>query len=588
MKKYTGNPVSPGIALGKAFVYLDNNTGEVPHYSIQKNQLDSEWSRFLSANDEALAELTALNVQTKQEVSREDATIFDAYLMMLEDTEFQGKVRERLETSLQNVEWVIKELSHEMSAMLMASPDPYLQERAVDIADVLRRLVNKLLHVQKVTLADLSEDVILVCRELLPSDALTMNKARVKAIVMDMGGATSHTAILARAFEIPALVGLSSASKEINTGDMLIVNGVSGELIVNPEKNVQTEMDHERKHYYKQLKELRKLRDLPAETRDGYRVSLKANIEIPEEAEATLRAGCEGIGLYRSEFLFLAAGRPTGEEEQFKAYSHVLEIMGNLPVTLRTADAGGDKLLPELQLSDERNPILGWRAIRFSLSRPELFKTQLRAMLRAGVSGNLRIMFPMISGIEELEQALAVLEEAKSELRKQGKAFAEAIPVGTMIEIPSAALTADILAEKSSFFSIGTNDLVQYTIAVDRGNEKVSYLAQPFHPAILRSLKQIIDAAHAKGITAAMCGEMAGNALFTALLLGLGLDEFSMNASAIPRIKWVIRNVTQASCGRLAKNALRCTSYRDVGRLVEDWTLSELGIKNYDALPGGI
>jgi phosphotransferase system enzyme I (PtsI) len=584
MKKYTGNPVSPGIALGKAFVYLDSNTSEVPRYSIQENQLDSEWNRYLSANDEAIEELKALNVQAKQDMSKEDASIFEAHLMMLEDTEFQGQIKERLETSLQNIEWVIRETSHEMSAMLKASPDPYLRERTMDIVDVLRRVMNKLLHVQRCSLADLSEDVILVCHELLPSDALAMNKARVKAIVMDMGGATSHTAILARAFEIPTLVGLSSASAEISTGDTLIVNGVSGELIVNPDRSVQTEMEYERKHYYKRLKELRRLRDLPAETRDGYRVSLKANIEIPEEAEDSLRAGCEGVGLYRSEFLFLTAGRSPNEEEQFKAYSHVLEVMGNLPVTLRTIDAGGDKLLPELQSSDERNPILGWRAIRFSLSRPEIFKTQLRAMLRAGVFGNLRIMFPMISGIEELEQALAMLEEAKSELRKQGKAFAEAVPVGTMIEIPSAALTADILAEKSSFFSIGTNDLVQYTIAVDRGNEKVSYLAQPFHPAILRSLKQIIDAAHKKGITVAMCGEMAGNVSSTALLLGLGLDEFSMNAPAIPRIKQVIRSVTKESCGRLAKNALRCTSYRDVGRLVEEWTLSELGTANYDAI----
>ncbi|MDR1324658.1 MAG: phosphoenolpyruvate--protein phosphotransferase [Treponema sp.] len=583
MKKYTGNPVSSGIALGKALVYLDNNTSEVPRYSIQKDQLDSEWSRYLSANGAAIEELKALNVRAKRDMNKEHSAIFEAHLMMLEDTEFQGQIKGRLETSLQNIEWIIKNISHEMSAMLMASPDPYLRERAVDIVDVLHRVINKLLHAQRVSLADLSEDVILVCRELLPSDALAMNKARVKAIVTDLGGATSHTAILARAFGIPAIVGLSSASKEIKTGDMLIVNGVSGELVVNPEESVQTEAKHKRKHYYKRLGELQKLRALPAETRDGYRVSLKANIEVPEEAEAALGTGCEGIGLYRSEFLFLSAGRPTDEEEQIKAYSQVLKVMGNLPVTLRTADVGGDKLLPELQLSDERNPILGWRAIRVSLSQPELFKTQLRAMLRAGVSGNLRIMFPMISGIEELEQALAVLEEVKSELRKQRKAFAEAVPVGTMIEIPSAALTADILAEKSNFFSIGTNDLVQYTIAVDRGNEKVSYLAQPFHPAILRSLKQIIDAAHEKGITAAMCGEMAGDTSFTALLLGLGLDEFSMNALAIPRIRRVIQSVTKESCGRLAKNALRCTSYHDVGRLVEDWMLSELGT-NYKAI----
>jgi phosphotransferase system enzyme I (PtsI) len=576
MKKYTGNPVSPGIALGKALVYSGNNPDDIPRYRIQRDQLDSEWNRYLSANNEAIAELTALYTKAKQEMITKEAAIFEAHRIMLEDTVFQGQIRERLETSLQNIEWIVGDVSHEMNTMLMASPDPYLRERGLDIVDVIRRVINKLLQVQRVSLAELSEDVILVCRELLPSDVLTMDKARVKAIVMDQGGAMSHTAILACAFEIPALAGLSGVSAEIATGDTVIVNGLSGELIVNPEMSLQIETEREQKRYYKRLGEMRNLRSLPTETRDGYRVSLKANIETPEEAGAALRAGCEGIGLYRSEFLFLTAGGPVGEEEQFNVYSHICKVMGDLPVTLRTADSGGDKVVPELQPpSGECNPILGWRAIRFSLAHPELFKTQLRAMLRAGVFGRLRIMFPMISGIEELEQALSMLEEAKLELRRRGRAFAEAVPAGIMIEVPSAALTADILAEKSRFFSIGTNDLIQYTIAVDRGNEKVGYLAQPFHPAILRSLKRIIDAAHEKGITAAMCGEMAGNTSLTALLLGLGLDEFSMNASAIPHIKRVIRNVTKESCGNLAENALRCNSYRDVARLVEDWTRSE-------------
>jgi phosphotransferase system enzyme I (PtsI) len=405
----------------------------------------------------------------------------------------------------------------------------------------------------------------------MPSDVLVMNKARVKGLVMDMGSRTSHTAILARAFGIPAVLGLSAITKEINDGDKLVVNGSAGQVVVDADKHLLSRLESDITQFQKKSDELSLLRELPPVTLDGHRVTLKANIEIPEEADRVLDFGAEGIGLYRSEFLFLNPEKSAGEEEQYRSYSHVLKTLGTLPVTIRTVDVGGDKLLPELQAMDEKNPLLGWRAIRFSLSHPELFKTQLRAILRSSVDGNVRIMFPMISGIEELEKALALLEEAKTECRKRGYAFTKNIEVGSMIEIPSAAMTADILAERSDFFSIGTNDLIQYSLAVDRGNERVNYLAQPCHPAVLRFIKMTIDAAHQKGIKAAMCGELAGDTLVTPLLLGLGLDEFSMTASSIPQVKKIIRGVSIEKCRALAESALHSTSYQHVVSMVEAW-----------------
>jgi phosphotransferase system enzyme I (PtsI) len=372
------------------------------------------------------------------------------------------------------------------------------------------------------------------------------------------------------------VLGLSNGTKEIKTGDQIIVNGNSGEVIVNPDEPSLARYQRVRDQHHKTFDLLLALKNLPAETKDGHRVRLKGNIEIPEEASQLAQYGAEGVGLYRSEFLFLSSSCRTDEEQQYEAYSRVIETMGDLPVTIRTLDLGGDKLLPELVSEEEKNPLLGWRAIRFSLSHIDLFKTQLRALLRAGARGNLRIMFPMISGIEELEQAISILEEAKAECRMKKQPYGERIPVGTMIEIPSAAMTADILAQRSDFFSIGTNDLVQYTLAVDRGNEKVGYLAQPFHPAVIRLLKRTIDSAHAKGIKAALCGELAGDPLAAPLLLGLGLDEFSMTAHTIPHIKQVIRSADMESCRNLSREALECISYQQITLLMEAWMESHV------------
>jgi phosphotransferase system enzyme I (PtsI) len=393
---------------------------------------------------------------------------------------------------------------------------------------------------------------------------------------MDIGGRTSHTASLARAFGIPAVLGLSTATKEINDGDALALDGSSGEVFIDPDSECLSKYRKADSRYRKKLDQFLGLRDLRSETKDGCRVSLKANIEIPEEAEQALLYGAEGIGLYRSEFLFLSPGKTADEECQYEAYSQVLKAMAPLPVTIRTVDIGGDKLLPEFQASGEKNPLLGWRAIRFSLALPEFFKVQLRAILRSSVFGKVRIMFPLISGIEELEQALAILEEAKDECRKKNQPFAEDIETGTMIEVPSAALTADIIAKKSDFFSIGTNDLIQYSLAADRGNERVNYLAQSCHPAVLRFLKMTIDAAHAKGIKVAMCGEMAGDPSVTALLLGLGLDEFSMTASVIPEVKKIIRNVSMEDCRILAGKVLEGWSWKENSSLVKSWMAERL------------
>ena len=571
MKKLTGIPVSSGIVIGKAFLYLERELPEITRYSIRKNQIDSEVKRFKNAVGEAAEEIRVLLDQALREMGKEQADIFTAHLMMLEDVYFQDQIIARLRETQENIEWVIYDTSRTLMQNMLSSPDQVFRERAADINDVSHRVLSRLLSIRKISLAELDHEVILVVHDLLPSEVLTMNREYVKGIVMDMGGNTSHTAILARAFNIPSVLGLSSATTEISGGDTLVLNAPAGEVFIDPDKKDLDRWEKTASRFNKRLNEFLRIRDLAAETKDGRRVSLKANIGIPEEAEATLRFGAEGIGLYRSEFLFLNPGQAAEEERQLRAYSQVLKVMGNLPVTIRTVDIGGDKILPNYYGVSERNPLLGWRAIRLSLAMPEFYKAQLRAILRSSVNGAVKIMFPLISGIEELDNALALLEEARSECRKKGQPFADNIEVGTMIEVPSAAMTADILAARSDFFSIGTNDLIQYSLAVDRGNEKVNYLAQPLHPAILRLLKTTIDAAHARGIKAAMCGEMAGNPSMAVLLLGLGLDEFSMASSSIPRIKRIIREVDMDTCRELAEELLKGVSSMANNALLKAW-----------------
>ena len=576
--------MSEGIAIGRASIYTENVPPEIPHYSISLGEVSGEWERLQKAIARAVDETKALLEDARVRLGAEQADIFQAHLFMLEDTEFFEEIGDQLKQSLRNIEWVVQDMSMTLCQKLMQLPDPSFRERATDIADVSRRLMDCLLCVTREpsALANLDKDTIIVAHDLLPSDTLLLDKSRVKGIVLDEGGKTSHTAILARAFGIPAVVGLSNIFRELRNGETLVVNGTSGEVIINPDIETLERQEGALELERERADGLASLRELPAETMDGHRVALFANIGLPEEAENIRNYGAEGIGLYRSEFLYMAPGKAAGEEAQYDAYSHVLKAMGKMPVTIRTMDIGGDKLVPELHALGEKNPLLGWRAIRLSLANPELFKVQLRAMLRASVHGNLKIMFPLICCAEEVEHARALLDEARAECRKRKQPFAKDIKVGIMIEVPAAAISADILAEKSDFFSVGTNDLIQYSLAADRGNEKVHYLSDSHHPAVLRLLKRTIDAAHENGIKAAVCGELAGDLSATAILLGLGLDEFSMNAPSIPRIKEIIRGTSLESCRALAAKALQGRSVAEVRDSVNTWMA-----ENFPGLPGG-
>ena len=573
MKKITGVPASAGIAAGKALLHTANKLPEIKRRVIQKDELPAELKRLAAAYEAAENEMTAIHRNAKN--SCEQADIFAAHIMMLQDAVIREQIEERISSNLENAEWVVQETFQAMADMMKSSGDPVFIERASDINEAAKQILYKLLNIEVKSLSKLDRDVILVSHDFMLSEFLTMDRSRVKGLATGGGGRTSHLAILAAAFEIPAVLGLSSGVNEIKNDDEIIIDGSSGEVIINPENDELNKYRNINIQNNSDKNEFEKIKNLPAETRDGVQVLLKANIEIPEEAEIALRYGASGIGLYRTEFLFLESGKIPSEDLQLEKYSKVFKIMNDLPVTIRTVDIGGDKAHPEFDITDEANPLLGWRAIRFSLARPDIFKTQLRAILRAGAGAgagkNVHVMFPLVSGIEELDAALKLLDEAKAECAHNGFCYAKEIEAGVMIEVPSAAMVSDLLAEKAAFFSIGTNDLLQYTLAVDRGNEKVNYLAKPLHPAMIRFLKMTIDAAHKRGIKAAMCGEMAGDPELTPLLLGLGLDEFSMTSSFIPRVKKIIRQVSMKDCCSLAAEILNGKTAVANAALMASW-----------------
>jgi len=442
--------------------------------------------------------------------------------------------------------------------------DEYLKERISDIDDVGKRILKNLLGAKEKSLSDLKEKVIVVAYDLSPSDTATMHKKNVMGFVTDIGGRTSHTAIMAKSLEIPAVVGLEKATAKINSGDMLIVDGTEGIVIINPDKAALKKYHARQSQFVKFEKNLINLKDKPAQTLDGHRIEISANIEMPEEIESVISHGAEGIGLYRTEYLYMNKRGLPSEDEQFEAYKKVVTKLSGSPVIMRTLDLGGDKFLSQLEVPHEMNPFLGWRAIRFCLAQPKIFKAQLRAILRASAFGNIKLIFPMISGVEELRQAIEVLNEVKQELCAKKIKFDKDVEVGAMIEIPSAALTCDLLAKEVDFFSIGTNDLIQYSLAIDRVNEKIAYLYRPTHPAVLRLIKNIIDAGHKNKIWVGMCGEMAGEPAFGLLLLGLGLDEFSMSAAAIPEMKYIIRNLKFKDAQAVAEKALTLPTGEEV------------------------
>ncbi len=572
--------VSPGIAIGRAYVYAEQKYS-IPRYDISADQVIYEAERFLDAVQKAGAEIEALIKETSTAVGDGENSFLNAHLLMLNDPEFHERVNENLKQNKQNVEWILLKVAGEIAAKLDSLTDEYLRERGDDIYDVSQRIISQLLCIQKISLADLDEESIVVAHNLLPSDAVTMNKQKVIGIATDVGGKTSHTAILARSFEIPAVLGLSNITQYVQTGDELIVDGTKGLVIVKPDKREIKKYYNTLAEWHKHELQLLNLNKLPAETRDGKMISLEANIEIPEEVESVIAHGADGIGLYRSEFLFIRPNRFPTEEEQFQAYRSVLESVKGKSVTIRTVDLGGDKVIPGFNGINESNPILGWRAVRFCLSRPDIFKAQLRAMLRSSVYGNLKIMFPMISGIEELESILTLLEETKDELKGRDVPFNNDIPVGIMIEVPSAAFTSDILARRVDFVSIGTNDLIQYTIAVDRENERIAYLYEPFHPAVLRLIKLIVDNCHEKGIPVGMCGEMAGDLNAAVILIGLGLDELSMSPIVIPEIKKIIRSITIAEAEEVVGTIMAMKSFREIDIYMKQWSGKHLDFISY-------
>jgi phosphotransferase system enzyme I (PtsI) len=482
------------------------------------------------------------------------------------------EVISRLKKDRLNVAYIFSEVLKHYIEVFSKIEDEYLKERIVDINDVGKRILRNLLGKKRIGLEEISERVVVVAHDLSPSDTAAMHKKNVCGFVTDIGGKTSHTAIMAKSLEIPAVVGAESATQKIKAGDMVIVDGNTGLIILEPDEETLKLYQSESEKLRGITRKFLEQKDLPAVTKDGKAIEISANIELPEDVPAISVHGGQGIGLYRTEFFYMnRKGLPT-EEEHYQAYKYVAEEMNPHSVIVRTIDLGGDKFLSQLEMPQEMSPFLGWRAIRFCLARPEIFKTQLRAILRASVHGKLKIMYPMVSGIEELQQANAILKDCKEELKREGKPFDDKIEVGAMIEVPSAAITADLLTAEADFFSIGTNDLIQYSLAVDRTNEKVAYLYDPAHPAVLRMIKSIIDAAHNAGIWVGMCGEMAGDPAFAMILLGLGLDEFSMPPQVIPQIKYIIRSVTIKEAKVFAQQALKLST----GKQVEEFSQAKL------------
>lgn len=570
MKEFRGVPASPGIAIGRAFLFSDDDL-TVPEYPIHHHEVVLEMERYRTAVGRAVVELEQIKLRSGP--SGDPDGFLDTHLMMLMDPEIESKVDLKIGKVLKNVEWVLQEVVDELVGKLATVQDAYLKERTLDIRDVSRRVMNHLIQGGgRSNLADLKEEVIVICPSLMPSDAVAMNKKFVLGLAMDQGGKTTHTAILARSFEIPAVLGTSRITREVRQGEWMIVDGNEGLVLVDPEPAVLEAYRAKQLRHRQQQDKLKSLNSLPAQTSDGRRIGLNANIEIPDEVASVLAHGGEGIGLYRSEFLFIEHGVGVSEEEQYQAYKQVLEGMEGRPVTIRTLDLGGDKLVPDLFPVKESNPLLGWRAIRFCLSSRPIFQTQLRALLRASVHGRLKIMFPMISGVGELEEALEALQSARDELDREGIPYDPAIPVGTMIEVPSAAVISDHLAQMVDFFSIGTNDLTQYTLAVDRGNERITDLYEPFHPGVLRLIRMVIDNAHAAGIPVSMCGEMASDPRAAVVLLGLGLDEFSMNAVGLPQVKQVIRSLSSQEAQSIAASVLTLRRSRDIETALEAHT----------------
>lgn len=560
-----GIPVSPGVCRGKILVLHDERIDAVPRYDVARDDLPREVSRLEQAIIKTRHQLHDVQEKVRGGIGAKDASIFDAHLLVLEDPTLLDEVNRLLEKECVNVEYAFSSVAEKYARTLAAIDDEYLRERATDLRDVTQRILHNLLGTQKeIDLQHLNEPCIIISYDLSPSRTATLDKEMVLGFATDVGGKTSHTAIMARSLRIPAVVGLGQASRELHTGEYALLDGYHGQLIINPTDQTLFEYGQLVRRHVSLQEKLRETIDKPAVTLDGVRITLSANIEQAGDANSVLASGAEGVGLFRTEYLFIGRQTPPSEDEQYQSYRAVAAAVKPAPVIIRTLDLGGDKFMSHLNVPQEMNPFLGWRAIRFCLQEKEIFRAQLRAILRASAEGNVRMMYPMISCVEELNQANALVDAYRDELRAEGKEFNPDMEIGAMVEIPSAALTANALARRSRFFSIGTNDLIQYTLAVDRLNEKIAHLYEPTNPAILQLIKLTTDAARKNGIWTGVCGEMAGDPLMIPILLGLGVNELSVAPQAVPQVKYLIRRIKMSEAREVAEAALQSESAADI------------------------
>lgn len=562
-----GISASSGIAIGKAYK-LEDIQFEISRKSI--TNYEKEIEKLDNAIQESKKELSMIRDNTLKTMGEDKAQIFDAHLLVAEDPELMGQVKQKVRDEQINAEYALKEVRDFFVSIFESMDDEYMRERSSDVKDVTNRILAKLLNIKTSDPSLIQEESILIAHDLTPSDTAQVNKEVVRGFITAVGGRTSHSAIMARSLEIPAIVGTKTIMDDVNDGDLIILDALNGEVILNPSDEELASYQAKKLQYDDERLALKTLVNQETKSKDGVHVELAANIGTPNDLKGVLENGAEGIGLFRTEFLYMGRSDFPSEEEQFKSYKTILEGMEGKPVVVRTLDIGGDKELPYLKMPEEMNPFLGYRAIRLCLDRKDIFRTQLRALLRASIYGNLRIMFPMIATLDEFNEAKGFLLEVKQELLNEGKEVSETIQIGMMVEIPSAALLADQFAKVVDFFSIGTNDLIQYTFAADRMNEHVAYLYQPYNPSLLRMIKMVIDAAHQENKWAGMCGEMAGDETAIPILLGLGLDEFSMSATSILNARKLIANLSQEEMKSLAQEALTKSNVNEVIELVKN------------------
>ena len=572
-----GIGASPGIAIGKVFL-LNDPEFNISIEKIKRVEVATEIDKLKCAVEKSKKQLESIIEKTLLKLGSSEAMIFKAQLLLLEDPGFIGQIQVLVENNLENIALATQKTYHKFAGIFDNMQDEYMKERAADIRDVGTRIIKNILGIQSFDLSAIEEEVIIIAHDLSPSNIMQLDKEKILGFGTDIGGITSHIAIMAKSIEIPAVVGIGDISSHVNFGDVIILDGITAEVFVNPKQEIIKEYRKKTKKYKEYIKKLERLKDLPAETLDGHRVKITGNIGDLEEADGVLNNGGQGIGLYRTEFLYMNRDSCPSEEEQFINYKDVALRMKGLPIVIRTLDMGGDKDVSCIAIPQENNLFLGFRAIRLLLEEEEVFKTQLRAILRASAFGPVSIMYPMITGIEEVRQANKLLEQAKRELNSRNISYDQDIKVGITIETPSAALIADIIAKEVDFFSIGTNDLCQYTLAVDRISQNVSYLYQPLHPAMLRLIKNIIDISIDSDINIAMCGEMAGDPMSLLILLGFGLREFSMTPQSIPRIKEMIRCVTLKQAEDIAQEILMLTTVEEIKNTIYE-KLNLLNIK---------